>query len=198
MTQLASKKRLDPDLLDPDFQAWLTSLTPATREFAGGMTRENKVNPEDVPLQWHVVQLVGDNMPEVVSFDLFEGLVRHMQNLYMSKSAVRVFLFWGAKVLTSKKPHIFIIHPNGTRVPIFKIPDETEMELDVHGDFTDDPDEAIPEVDQFVLGSQVIRSQREEAETVTADAFDGSDYDEYDEEPVDNEDYSDEEPDLDE
>jgi hypothetical protein len=91
----------------------------------------------------------------------------------------RLFAFWGSRVFVTKGELKFVVHPAGGRVPLFHVPDDPEMVLDRRGQFTDDPDSPIPEIDRLYSGSGMdgieVRSER----GGDAEFVDDEEYNEY-------------------
>jgi hypothetical protein len=176
--------------LDDDFQGWLNSLSQDTQGVATRLVVDNKVNADDVTLGWFVVELVGDEQPALLKFPSYAALVDHVRRR-SQQAEVWMFCYWGAPIRLTTGQFKFLVHPNGERTALFRIPNEDEMEFDDEGRFTDTSDAPIGEVTELNLGGSTI-ALSDGGGGDSAATYDDGDFNEYEEESED--DYSDEEP----
>lgn len=100
------------------------SLPPRTRQLIPrvAVAREETAKPK-----WFVHLIPDVEDPSVQSFDTTEEVAAFLKTLTQTRG-LRVFVFYGWEAKITKKPHQYMVHPDGTMVPLFDLPDAVEIQ----------------------------------------------------------------------
>lgn len=86
--------------------------------------------PDDsVRPQWILLLLPEIDNPEITTYDSPEALSAYLQTR-VNERGLRAFPFYGVRARISEKPYRYLLHPNGTRYPLFTLPTEMKVQED--------------------------------------------------------------------
>jgi hypothetical protein len=140
-----------PGPRDPRFQAlcrsarhnweqWVGHLTPRTQHRLRELSQP-PATPQAEP-RWHLLLLPETGPPELTDYRTIEDLIEAIKPRADERD-LRAYAFYGWELSFSRRPHRYLIHPNGTPHPLFDVASPVEIEIQTDHQLGPDPEEEV-------------------------------------------------------
>jgi hypothetical protein len=153
-----------------DWDEWVQALTPRSQQIVGQIPVQ--AMPTEGP-SWQVLLVPEMAEAELTVFHSVEDVSAFLQT-HLEEKGLKVFVFFGWRARISKRPHRYLIHPNGATFPLFDLPATVEVDEDdmlgpdpdaevtstIGDDYQDEAEE--PEEDSWAEHQEAEEDEEEE------------------------------------